>query len=33
MGNEKIRLGMIVAARICTDIRFEHGIIYPGDKE
>ena len=23
----------LVAARICTDIRFEHGIIYPGDKE
>lgn len=22
----------LIAARICTDIRFEHGIIYPGDK-
>lgn len=23
----------LIAARICTDIRYEHGIIYPGDKE
>ena len=23
----------LIAAHICTDIRFEHGIIYPGDKE
>ena len=33
MGNKKIRLGMLGAGRICTDIRFEHGIIYPSDKE